>query len=384
MFTTVIAIAVLLAGGVAPQTRQSVRIAAFNIWQLSTTKLDQVDSGGHGTNAQLRNAAEIIQRVRPDILFVNEIDFDAARCNNAAAFRDRYLKISQNGQPPLDYPHVFFAPVNTGVPTEFDLDRDGRLRGPGDAMGFGHYPGQYGMVLYSKYPIDTAAARTFQKLLWKDMPNNLLPDGQAGKPEWYVPPEVAVLRLSSKSHWDVPVKIGEAVVHLLACHPTPPVFDGREDRNGRRNFDEVRLWADYLTGGAAAEYLVDDQGQRGGLSSDRLFVILGDLNAEPAKGEQTYGCRAIDQLLKHPRVQDPAPQSKGAAADAQDYPGEKACRTSGFGRVDYVLPCRELQVKDAGVFWPPPDDPSHKLIQKRETSSDHRLVWVDVVIPAKR
>ena len=34
--------------------------------------------------------------------------------------------------------------------------------------------------------------------------------------------------------------------HLLASHPTPPVFDGDEDRNGKRNHDEVRLIADYI------------------------------------------------------------------------------------------------------------------------------------------
>jgi 3-phytase len=36
-----------------------------------------------------------------------------------------------------------------------------------DALGFGAFPGQFGMALFSKYPIDTAAIRTFQTfLLW--------------------------------------------------------------------------------------------------------------------------------------------------------------------------------------------------------------------------
>ena len=40
-------------------------------------------------------------------------------------------------------------------------------------------------------------------------------------------------------------------VHFLVSHPTPPVFDGPEDRNGPRNYDEIRFWADYSprTGG---------------------------------------------------------------------------------------------------------------------------------------
>jgi len=322
--------------------------------------------------------------VRPDVLLVNEIDFDAEQRKNAAAFRDRYLKVSQNGHKPIDYPHIFVAPVNTGVPSGHDLDNDGSAAGPADAFGYGRYPGQYGMALYSKYPIDTQAARTFQKLLWKVMPKNLMPDGQSGKPAWYSAEEVAILRLSSKSHWDVPVKIGDRVVHVLASHPTPPVFDGPEDANGRRNFDEIRLWADYLTGGEAAAYIEDDQGSRGGLPRDASFVILGDLNADPAKDKPTYGQLPIAQLLKHPRVQDPVPKSDGAAAHFASYPGDKATPTSHFGRVDYALPSKDLTVKSSGVFWLASSDPLNKLVADRESSSDHRLAWVDVVVPSDR
>ena len=63
--------------------------------------------------------------------------------------------------------------------------------------------------------------------------------------------ELEVVRLSSKSHWDVPVKVGGHTVHVLASHPTPPTFDGEEDRNGRRNHDEIRFWADYVSPGKA-------------------------------------------------------------------------------------------------------------------------------------
>jgi endonuclease/exonuclease/phosphatase family metal-dependent hydrolase len=361
-----------------------VRVATFNIWELSGKKLDETDAAGHGTNVQLRKAAEIIQRVRPDILLVNEIDFDADHRANAAKFRDRYLKVGQNDQTPIDYPHVFFEPVNTGLPSGHDFDNDGRTDGPADAYGFGQYPGQYGMALFSRFPIDAKAARTFQNFLWKDMPGHHMPDGQQGRPPWYSPDEAAIFRLSSKSHWDVPVQIGRVVVHVLASHPTPPVFDGPEDRNGRRAFDEIRMLADYVSGGPAADYLVDDQGGRGGLAPDALFVILGDLNADPFKDSRAYGIPAIDQLLKHPRVQDPAPISPGAVeGGSAGAPQFRERRTCDFGRIDYVLPCKELTVRDSGVFWPAADDPLGPLVNKPNESSDHRLVWVDVTLPTR-
>jgi hypothetical protein len=411
-------------GAAEAKTPSRVRFATFNIWELTVSKLAPVDADGHGTTPQLCKAAEIVQRIRPDVLLLNEIDFDSAERKNAALFMERYLKVPQSGQAPIEYPHIFFEPVNTGVPTGLDLNRDGQTGGPDDAFGFGKYPGQYGMALYSRFPLDRAAARTFQNLKWMDQPGNLLPDGTGGKPKWYDPLTVAVFRLSSKSHWDVPVRLaasgGERVIHVLAAHPTPPVFDGAEDRNGRRNFDEIRLWADYLAGGDRAAYLVDDQGRRGGLAPDASFVILGDMNADPDKAERAYGMAAIAQLLRSPRVQDPRPRQQGLPAPAassslrpsvpsslpaqHSAPSERSgdpgapgstqpspatqhsapstqhsgLATADFGRIDYVLPSTDLTVVDSGVFWPPAGDPLHRLVTDPEPSSDHRLVWVDL------
>ncbi|UCG32684.1 MAG: endonuclease/exonuclease/phosphatase family protein [Phycisphaerales bacterium] len=362
---------------------QSVRFAAFNIKELSADKLGQTDAEGRGICPQLRRAAEIIQRTRPDVLLINEIDFDIETRANATLFAERYLRVSQNGQEPIDYAHVFFEPVNTGVPTGMDLSNDGSTDGPDDAYGFGRYPGQYGMALFSRFPIDAVGVRTFGRLLWKDMPGNLMPDGQEGKPAWYSPEEAAVFRLSSKSHWDVPLRIGAKTVHVICAHPTPPIFDGPEDRNGRRTFDEIRLLADYVQGGERASYIVDDLGKRGALGSEALFVVLGDMNAEPVKDEALYGRTAISQLLELARVQDAAPvhmgRRPGEREAAPDWAQTKTCH---FGRIDYVLPSVEMKVVGAGVFWPAEGDPLGHLVAGPEASSDHRLVWVDVLLPA--
>ena len=84
-------------------------------------------------------------------------------------------------------------------------------RGGDDAWGFGFFPGQYGMVVYSRFPIETDAVRTFQRFRWTDMPGNLIPR------DYYDSEEREALRLSSKSHWDVPVRIGGKTVHVLAA-----------------------------------------------------------------------------------------------------------------------------------------------------------------------
>ncbi len=250
------------------------------------------------------------------------------------------------------------------------------------------------MAVLSKYPIVEEDVRTFQHFLWKDMPGALLPDdpNTAAPADWYSPAELDVFRLSSKSHWDIPVEVGGNTLHVLASHPTPPTFDGVEDRNGLRNHDEIRFWADYVQPGPGSDYIYDDAGATGGLAPGESFVILGDQNADPLDGDSVDA--AIDQLLGHPRITDPLPTSAGAveAAALQGganlaHEGDPKYDTADFNdnpapgnlRADYVLPSRDLRVTDAAVFWPVAADPLSALTGNFPfPSSDHRLVWVDL------
>jgi Endonuclease/Exonuclease/phosphatase family len=177
-----------------------VRVATFNASLNRAAEGELVADLSTPDDPQAGEVAEVVQRVRPDVLLINEFDHAPAAVD---LFRDNYLERGQNGAEPIDYPHAFLAPSNTGVPSGLDLDDNGTVGGPNDALGFGAFPGQYGMLVLSRYPIDTAAARTFQRFLWKDLPGARLPEG------FYSPEELAVLPLSSKSHWDVPVRIGD-------------------------------------------------------------------------------------------------------------------------------------------------------------------------------
>ncbi|MCA9263628.1 MAG: endonuclease/exonuclease/phosphatase family protein [Planctomycetales bacterium] len=361
-----------------------VRFATFNVAfnRREAGQLAQdLDSGRH---PKARQIAEIIQRVRPHVLLLNEVDYDADG-RAAQLFLDKYLNVGQGNQQPIQYEYHFTAEVNTGVPSGLDLDQNGRTDDPGDAFGFGAFPGQYGMLVLSRYPIDPAHVRTFQKFLWKDMPQAALPVDPESQTPYYSSTVLDKFRLSSKSHWDVPIRIGEQTVHLLASHPTPPVFDGREDRNGCRNHDEIRLWADYVHPDHG-DYLVDDEGRRGGLSEGERFVIVGDQNADPMDGDSRN--RAINQLLEHAHIQPTIPTSEGAVAaaaaqgrknleqtsDPATDTGDFNDRSTGNLRVDYVLPSKNLHVVGQGVFWPAPEQPGSDLVR----ASDHRLVWIDV------
>ena len=367
----------------------SVRFQTFNASLNRTGEGELVADLSRRDDPQAAAVAEIIQHTRPDVLLINEFDYAPAAVD---LFRDNYLEVAQGDGEPVSYPYAFIAPSNTGVPSGHDLDNDGTVGGGNDAYGFGEFPGQYGMLVLSRFPIQTDAVRTFQQFRWADMPGAMLPDdpATAAPADWYSPAELADLRLSSKSHWDVPVKVGRRTVHFLVSHPTPPTFDGAEDRNGTRNHDEIRFWADYVSGPRTSRYIYDDDGRRGGLRPGSPFVIAGDLNSDPLDGDSVPG--SVDQLLDHRLVRDPLPTSAGGpeAAARQgganlEHEGDPAYDTADFSdsapgnlRADYVLGSRHLPVLDAGVFWPTPDQPLSRLTGEYPfPSSDHRAVWVD-------
>ena len=402
------------AHAAAASGADQIRVATFNASLNRNAEGELVSDLAMPDDAQARTVAEIVQRVAPDLLLVNE--FDYVRHGVAAdLFRLNYLEHGQDtlglgdAAEPIEYPYVFVAPSNTGVASGFDLDNNGEAvtetgsRGYGeDALGFGVFPGQYGMAVFSKYPILHDQVRTFQTFLWKDMPGARLPDDPA-TPEpndWYSAEELEVFRLPSKSFWDVPVLVDGEVVHLLAAHPTPPTFDGPEDRNGFRNADEIRLVADYVTPGAGG-YIHDDAGRHGGLPEGARFVVLGDMNADPFDGDSVDG--AIRQLLDSPAVDDSLrPASAGGPEQAAlqgranaAHRGDPAFDTADFAdtapgnlRVDYALPSDAgLAPRAAGVFWPQTDDPLFPLVGAFDPtlpggfpSSDHRLVWIDLGI----
>lgn len=442
-----IAVGVLMEQAAHEPSSVVLRVATFNIQDVRREAIES------GQDERLQQIASLIQDLRPNIILLNEIAYDppvdpsmpgaGGGGENAKLFLDRYLHKRQSGaassgleaatvsdesRPPLRY-RAFTAPVNTGMPSGFDLNNDGQTvmtpsadamapSKPGesdarpskgalayaeDCWGFGTFPGQYGMALLVDERLELLSnqVRTFRLLPWDYLPGAMLPAPQtaapanapattseaanaatdAGQP-WFNAEELKVARLSSKSHWDVPVKLPNGVtLHVLCAHPTPPAFDGPEERNRRRNHDEIRLLADYIN---AEHYLVDDLNVPGGLPDGAPFIILGDLNADPdpAKGN------AIDNpvekfLFSTPRVN--ADVIPTADARIQGFDDDD---TAMFKmRVDYVLPSRDLAVLAAGVRRTiestdvrPASGSLTPAISRLSFPSDHFPVWMDVRI----
>jgi Endonuclease/Exonuclease/phosphatase family len=318
--------------------------------------------------AQVLAARDVIAKANPDILVLADFDYDA----ELKALKAFAGLLADKTKP---YPYAFARRPNTGWATGLDMDGDGRLGTPRDAQGFGYYAGQGGLAVLSRLPFDEAGLQDFSALLWRDFPEALLPTHADGAP---FPSEdaLAAQRLSHTAHWSLPVTLPKGPLTLLISQATPPVFDGEEDRNGKRNHDENALWLHHIEG-------------RLGTPPAGPFILVFGANLDPADGT---GRRAImKRLLAHPKLQDPRPESEGAALEATPaHLGDPALDTADWSeptndtvgpgnmRVDFVLPSADINVTNAGVYWPARPSSGHALAL---AASRHRLVWVDIKLP---
>ncbi|MEX1213909.1 endonuclease/exonuclease/phosphatase family protein [Saccharospirillum sp.] len=329
-----------------------LRLATYNVALNRSQAGELVTDLRSKPGVQLSALMQVMAEVDADVWIINELDYDPD--NQALTAFQALLRTAG-----MDFPYCFTAPVNTGLPSGRDLVKQDRNNPQKTPFGFGDFPGQYGMAVLSAFPLRADQCRTFQLFLWRDMPAALLPvnpDGSA----FYSQEDLAVVRLSSKSHWDLPVELPTGVCHLLVSHPTPPAFDGPERRNVCRNHDEIRFWVDYINN---ESYMSDDRGLSGGLTPGQTFIVAGDLNASLTAGDSQQ--EAIKRLISHPRIQPVRPLSD------RDHDLTARWRL----RADYVLPSTNLQVLDTGVFWPKPGAP---LSQSVDRASDHRPVWLDI------
>lgn len=319
-------------GVAAPAHADTVRLATYN------TELYRKGPGlllrdiVRGDDPQIRAVLDVLLAARADVVYLQGIDYDLeGRALDALA-----AALSARG---LSYPHRFAAPPNAGRMTDVDLDGDGRTGGPGDAQGYGEFFGQGAPAILSRYPILHDDLRDFSDLEWRTLPGALLP----GTDQSPFPSAEAreIQRLSAHGHWVVPILHPVfGTLHLLTYHASPPVFDGPEDRNGRRNHDETRFWLHYLDG-----FFGDPPKER--------FALLGDANLDPDRGDGRGV--AMQQVLSDTRLQDPLP-----TLPTVNWP------QTGPMRVDYLLPSSDWTVRDAGVTVPVPQ------------ASRHQLVWVDL------
>lgn len=291
-----------------------------------------------GDDAGLDAITAMALQISPDILVLTDFDFDLDGLA-LAAFASGFAGL---------YPHQFARAPNTGLATGFDIDGNGRTGEARDAQGYGRFAGDGGLAILSRYPIDGAAVTDLSAVLWRDLPDAILPQID-GKP-FFAPEVLDILRLPSTAHWIVPIRLPDnTLVSILAFSATPPVFDGPEDMNGLRGRDELRIWEYVLNGGFGPP--------------PESFVIAGNSNLDPVNGDGDSA--AMEAFLTRPDIRDPHVGTTNADW-GEDGPGRL--------RVSYVLPSTDWRIIDAGTLGPV----DAAADGGEADAGPHGLVWVDI------
>lgn len=357
------------------------RVATFDLHDVRTDELLAPRS------PRLEQLAAAIRAINPQVIMLSGLAYDMPGApgfdakgppgSNAKRFVEKYVHAADAGGVAAPRYRIFVDQPNSGVPSGYDLNHDGKivaeypltLETPEqtlalaayseDCWGPGAFPGQNGLVLLvdERLQIQTNQIRTFRKLPWSYMDAAAMPDAADGKP-FFSDSEKAYFRLASVGLWDVPITLpNKSVVHLLCGAAVPPSPPGPAGINPRRNHDEIRFWADYIED---ASWIVDDDGQEGGLRRGSEFVILGNFNVDPDRGDR-YG-EPIKTMLGATR--------KINLDDVPKAPDASTHTCAAGLRLDYVLPARSVRVMGGGV-WRWPEGPS---------PSDHTPVWMDIAV----
>ena len=109
----------------------NVSMEALNYVEHSSNSAPKV-SGNELTqalqenNLQIKNIAEIIQYINPDIILLNEFDRVDNNHENIHYFIEKYLNIGQNKQIGIHYPFFYQGTVNTGLTIKTDKNHVGQ------------------------------------------------------------------------------------------------------------------------------------------------------------------------------------------------------------------------------------------------------------------
>ncbi len=324
-----------------------LRLATYDVSLTDRGPGLVLQSLSKGGNDSQKAVVASIAALRADVLLLTGIDYDL-RGETLTALNQLLAKSG------VHYPYAMALRPNTGLPTGFDIDQNGRKGEARDAMAYGRYPGAEGMAVLSKMPL--GAVTDYSGFIWADLPQNLSPDADSALRR--------LQRLSTSGHYQVQVTLPDGrSLALLAYGATPPVFDGPNDRNGKRNHDETAFWSHLIAGDLPID------------PPKSPFVVIGKPNLDPKDGAGLPA--AITALMD--QLQDPVAKGDSARLDLgqRGDPQLDTALFDGIGglRVDQILPSKDIQIVKSGVLWPSDDDPLAAVLA---TASGHRPVWVDI------
>lgn len=284
------------------------RFVHYNIKELTTGKL--VDA----QNAQLNMATRIIRGLGPDLLSINEVQYDLPDVpttglpgtgDNMKRLVERTgLTSGMADASPWSYA---LAPANTGKRAlrkpdgSYATDPNGPgAAGLADVISFGTFPGQYSTGFATRLSIERRTVHT--DLKWADWDASLelgtltLPNDQ---------PAPADMELFDKNFNDTTVLLEGRTAHFITFHTVPAFgFGGSAALNIARNKAQLEFLEWYLLGECDPENSQSAvkrcETSIRPLVDGTPFIAVGDLNVN--WGTPDGGAEALQRMLTSDRV----------------------------------------------------------------------------------
>ena len=288
-------------------------------------------------------AQNILKKLAPDLLSLNEIQYDLPGVPDAgfATTGQNLNKLAPRigmGQATS----VFF-PANTGMNAKPQADGSYILESPtdeqrrlfADPVNFGMFPGQYSTGLLSR--LDVLSVKEFHNISWKQVhPDLSLADFTDSNGE----PLPEDMSLFDKNFTHVVVRFQDKPLHLILFHTVPSFHFGNERTpNFQRNLDQLRFLQWYL--GSDQSGITQVEGIEP-LKKGASFVAMGDWNVDPESDNP--GARVIIEL--HAEFQ------MWTEERVVTYHGSSFASGGFVAQFDYILLSKDLKVVKSGVYQP--------------------------------
>lgn len=311
----------------------SIKVVHYNIKELDSTK---IQDGLKRDSEQLQAASNIVQMLNPDILSINEMQYDYPSVPNAD-----YTSEGKNAEYlaqilGMEFTSTAFFPANTGrfskaKAGEYVLKATAEDRAKyADLVNFGMFPGQYSMAGIFKYPVKSV--KNFSNLPWKIFNKKIDLSKYADANGNALPEDMT---LFDKNFVDVTLDINGKDVHVILYHTVPAFgFGNSKTPNFERNRDQIKFLSWYLRG----------RWKKFGIKPIRgkTFIAMGDWNVDPESDNP--GAKPLNKLLSkfNPFIKE----------RVITYRGQSFKPNGWSAQLDYMLFSKDIKVKSAGVYDP--------------------------------
>ena len=202
-----------------PVLAEEFRVVHYNIKELDSVKIKQGQKNG-----QVSAALKVIQKLKPDFLSINEIQYDLkdvpssefqSQGQNMSAFVN-LLSFSWNPE------NIGFGYSNTGllakkIPGSQEYATDTQKRELSDPINFGVFPSEYSVGGATRFKVLNTMVE--QRLKWKEFKPDR--DLSQFKDANGLPLDQDNIELFDKNFTDMTVKINNRVVHFILFHTVP-------------------------------------------------------------------------------------------------------------------------------------------------------------------